>query len=397
MIFSERTGMKLADRMNRLKKESAFVVLAKAMELERRGRDIIHLEIGDTDFNTPSRIVEEACARMKEGHTHYCPSAGLPDLREACCEWIRRAGRGSYNPEEIVVAPGGKTFLYFMIMALAGPGDEVIYPDPGFPVYESVTRYAGAEAVPLPMLEENDFRFTPEDLATRVTDRTRLIILNYPHNPTGGTLTRPDLDAIADIAVKKDIVVLSDEVYANMLFEGEHISIGTLPGMRDRTVMLETFSKTYAMTGWRLGFVAAPLWLAEPLTRLITNSVSCVAPFIQLAGAKALRDDQAESRAMMTDFRKRRDLFINGLNKIPEISCKSPKGAFYAFPNVSRLPISAEAFSDYLLEQAGVATLPGSAFGEFADKHLRMCFATSTENLHQAIARIAQAVERLTR
>ncbi|MEW6672018.1 MAG: pyridoxal phosphate-dependent aminotransferase [Thermodesulfobacteriota bacterium] len=389
--------MKLAERMYRLKKESAFVVFAKATELERQGRDIIHLEIGDTDFNTPGHIIEEAYGRMKKGHTHYCPSAGIADLREACCDWLRQGGRGDYRPTEIVVGPGGKSFLYYVIMTLAGPGDEVVYPDPGFPVYESVTRYAGAEPVPLPMLEKNDFRFTAEDLASRVTDRTRLIILNYPHNPTGGTLTREDLDAIAEIAVKKDIVVLSDEVYAHMLFEGRHISIGTLPGMRDRTILLESFSKTYAMTGWRLGFVAAPAWLAEPLTQLITNSASCVAPFVQFAGAKALRGDPAESRAMMADFKKRRDIFIAGLNKIPGISCKSPAGAFYAFPNVSRLPLGAEAFADYLLEHAGVATLPGSAFGAYADRHLRMCFATSRTNLEKAIERIGRAVEEIGR
>jgi len=388
--------MKLADRMYRLKKESAFVMLAKATELERRGRDIIHLEIGDTDFATPAGIIEEAYSRMKQGQTHYCPSAGVQELREACCEWIRRAGRGVYRPEEIVIAPGGKTFLYYVIMALAGPGDEVIYPDPGFPVYGSVTCYAGASPIPLPMLEKNDFRFTTDDLAERVTDRTRLIILNYPHNPTGGTLTRAELDAIAEIAVNKDIVVLSDEVYASMLFDGSHTSIGTLPGMQERTVLLETFSKTYAMTGWRLGFVAAPSWLAEPLTRLITNSVSCVAPFIQLAGANALLGDQSESRAMMADFKKRRDIFINGLNEIPGISCKLPEGAFYAFPNVGRLPIGADALSDYLLEKAGVATLPGSAFGIHADNHLRMCFATSVENLNKAIDRIGKAVDQLT-
>lgn len=389
--------MKLADRMHRLKQESAFVVLARAMELERRGREIIHLEIGDTDFDTPANIVAEAHARMRRGYTHYCPSAGIAELREACCQWLRRSGRGDYRPEEIVVGPGGKSFLYYVIMTLAGPGDEVIYPDPGFPVYESVTCYAGATPVPLPMLEKNDFRFTAEDLKGRVTDRTRLIILNYPHNPTGGTLTRAELDAIAAIAVERDIAVLSDEVYAHMLFEGEHISIGTLPGMRARTILLESFSKTYAMTGWRLGVAAAPRWLAEPLTQLITNSASCVAPFVQYAGARALRDSQARSRAMMADFRKRRDIFIADLNRIPGISCKLPEGAFYAFPNVGRLPVSAEAFADYLLEQAGVATLPGSAFGVHAAQHLRLCFATSSANLKKAIARIELAVAEICR
>ncbi|MEK6711171.1 MAG: pyridoxal phosphate-dependent aminotransferase [Nitrospinota bacterium] len=387
--------MRFADRMNRLKTESAFVVLAKAKELERLGRDIIHLEIGDADFNTPSLIVEEAYAQMKAGQTHYCPSAGMLELREACCAFLRRDGRGDYRPGEIVVGPGGKPFLYYVIMAFAGEGDEVIHPDPGFPVYESVTLYAGARAVPLPILEEKDFRFTAEDLRSRVTGRTRLLILNYPHNPTGGTLTRRDLEEIAEIAIERDLVVLSDEVYAHMLFEGEHVSIGTLPGMRERTILLESFSKTYAMTGWRLGFVACPEPIAQKLTQLVTNSVSCVAPFMQLAGAKAMLADQSESRAMMEDYRRRRDLFIAGLNEIKGLSCKSPEGAFYAFPNVGGVPMSAEQFADYLLEEMGVATLPGSAFGAHASKHLRMCFANSVQNLERAVDRIAEAVARL--
>jgi aspartate/methionine/tyrosine aminotransferase len=304
-------------------------------------------------------------------------------------------GRGDYKPEEIVVGPGGKPFLYYTIMAFAGPGDEVIYPDPGFPVYESVTLYAGAKPVPLPILEKNDFRFTADDLRSRVTDRTRLLILNYPHNPTGGTLTREDLEMVAEIAIENDLIVLSDEVYAHMLFEGEHVSLGTLPGMRERTIMLETFSKTYAMTGWRLGFVAAPAEIADKLTQLITNSVSCVPPFIQLAGAKAILDDQSESEAMMADFKRRRDFFISGLNEIDGISCLSPGGAFYAFPNVSDIPMGAEAFSDYLLDEMGVATLPGSAFGVHANNHLRLCFANSVENLEKALDRIGTAVANL--
>ncbi len=383
--------------MSLLKTESAFVVLAKAKELERQGRDIVHFEIGDTDFDTPSNIVEEAYAQLKAGQTHYCPSAGVLELREACCEFFRRAGRGDYSPEEIVVGPGGKPFLYYTIMAFAGPGDEVIYPDPGFPVYESVTLYAGAKPVPLPILEENNFRFSAGDLRERVTDRTRLLILNYPHNPTGGTLARTELEAIAEIAVENDLIVLSDEVYAHMLFEGEHISLGTLPGMRERTIMLETFSKTYAMTGWRLGFVAAPAEIADKLTQLITNSVSCVPPFIQLAGAKAILGDQSKSEAMMADFRRRRDLFVAGLNEIPGVSCKSPEGAFYAFPNVSGVDMSAEALADHLLDDAGVATLPGSAFGVHAENHLRMCFANSVDDLEKGLDRIGGALAKLAK
>jgi aspartate/methionine/tyrosine aminotransferase len=387
--------MRFAERMNLLKTESSFVVLAKAKGLERQGRDIVHFEIGDTDFDTPSNIVEEAYAQLKAGQTHYCPSAGVLELQEACCEFFRRMGRGEYTPDEIVVGAGGKPFLYYTIMAFAGPGDEVIYPDPGFPVYESVVLYAGAKAVPLPILEEKNFRFSADDLRERVTERTRLLILNYPHNPTGGTLTRSDLEAIAGIAIENDLVVLSDEVYAHMLFEGEHVSIGTLPGMRERTIMLETFSKTYAMTGWRLGFVAAPAEIAEKLTQLITNSVSCVPPFIQLAGAKAILDDQSESRAMMEDFKRRRDFFVSGLNEIPGISCKSPDGAFYAFPNVSEVEMNAEDLADYLLDSAGVAALPGSAFGVHASRHLRMCFANSMEDLEKGLDRIAGALAKL--
>jgi aspartate aminotransferase len=387
--------MRFAERMNLLKTESAFVVLAKANELQRQGRDIVHFEIGDTDFDTPSNIIEEAYVQLKAGQTHYCPSAGVFELREACCEFFRRMGRGEYTPDEIVVGAGGKPFLYYTIMALVGPGDDVIYPDPGFPVYESVTCYAGANPVPLPILEEKNFRFTANDLRERVTDRTRLLILNYPHNPTGGTLDRDELEAIAEIAIENDIVVLSDEVYAHMLFDGEHISIGTLPGMRERTIMLETFSKTYAMTGWRLGFVAAPAEIADKLSQLITNSVSCVPPFIQLAGVKAILDDQAESRTMMEDFKRRRDFFVSSLNEIPGISCKMPDGAFYAFPNVSGVDMSAEVLADHLLDTAGVATLPGSAFGAHASNHLRMCFANSMEDLEKGLDRIAGALAKL--
>jgi aspartate aminotransferase len=388
--------MRLANRMSLLKTESSFVVLAKANQLEREGRNIIHLEIGDTDFDTPSNIINVVCDQVSSGNTHYCPSSGVLELREACCDWINKNKRGEYSPDEIVIGPGGKPFLYYTIMATAGEGDEVIYPDPGFPVYESVTLYAGAKPVPLPILEENNFKFTIDDLKNRISKNTRLLILNYPHNPTGGTLTQEELEEIGDLAIENDFVILSDEVYANMLFEGTHISIGTLDGMRERTILLETFSKTYAMTGWRLGFVAAPSWLSDPLSQLITNSVSCVPPFVQMAGVEALKGEQADSVKMMNEFKKRRDVFIDGLNSIDGISCKFPEGAFYAFPNVSEIPMSSEKLSDYLLDEVGVATLPGSAFGQYADNHLRMCFANSIENLEEAIHRISKAVSSLS-
>lgn len=387
--------MEFAARMGQLKKESAFVVLAKAQELERQGHDIIHLEIGDTDFDTPDHIIEEAHQQLLAGQTHYVESAGLLELREACAEFFSRDGRGDYEAQEIVVGPGGKSLLYWVIMAFAEGGTQVIYPDPGFGIYESVIRFSGAEPVPIPVLEANDFKITASDLRERVNPRTRLLILNYPHNPTGGTLDREDLEEIAEIVIEHNLVVLSDEVYAQMMFEGRHLSLATLPGMRERTIMLESFSKTYAMTGWRLGFVAAPTGVATQLTQLISNSVSCVPPFIQLAGAKAILASQERSREMMDAFRQRRDLFVSGLNAIPGISCLSPRGAFYAFPNISELPIGANDFSDYLLNEVGVATLPGSAFGTHNDEHIRMCFANSTENLQRGLERIASAVDSL--
>ena len=292
--------------------------------------------------------------------------------------------------------PGGKPTMHYAISFFGEPGAEIIYPDPGFPVYESVTLYAGAKPVPLPILEENDFKFTIDDLKSRISKNTRLLILNYPHNPTGGTLSHKELVEIGNLAIENDFVILSDEVYANMLFEGNHVSIGTLHGMRERTILLETFSKTYAMTGWRLGFIAAPSWLSDPLSQLITNSVSCVPPFVQMAGVEALNGEQADSIEMMTEFKKRRDVFINGLNSIDGISCRFPEGAFYAFPNVGEIPMSAEKLSNYLLDEVGVATLPGSAFGKYANNHLRMCFANSIENLEEAIRRISHAVSTFT-
>ncbi|MBU1225841.1 MAG: pyridoxal phosphate-dependent aminotransferase [Actinobacteria bacterium] len=379
--------------MNQLKKESAFVVLAKAQEMERQGRDIIHLEIGDTDFDTPRHIVEEAYAQLRAGQTHYVASAGLPELRGACAEFLRRDGRGEYRSEEIVVGPGGKSLLFCAIMAVADPGAEVVYPDPGFGVYESVIRFSGAHPVPIPVLEANDFKITAQDLRDRVNERTRLLVVNYPHNPTGGTLELEDLEQIAHVAIEHDLIVLSDEVYASMLFEGTHTSLATLPGMRERTITLESLSKTYAMTGWRLGFTASPAAIAGELTQLLSNSVSCVPPFIQMAGVRALLGSQEESREMMAAFKQRRDLFVAGLNEIPGISCLTPRGAFYAFPNVAALPMTANEFSDYLLEVGGVATLPGLAFGTHSDDHIRMCFAHSTGKLEAALDRISSAVD----
>ncbi len=387
--------MRLSERMHKLGTESAFVVLAKAKAMEAQGRDIIHLEIGEPDFITPAPIIDAAYRYLKKGHTHYCPSAGLPELREAICRYFSRTRGVSYEPEEIVVAPGAKPFLYYVIVALSQEGDEVIYPNPGFPVYESVTNYAGARPVPLPILEERGFRFGVDELKALVNERTRLVILNYPHNPTGGTLSREELAALAEIAVEQDIVVLADEVYSHMLYEGQHVSIATFPGMRERTVLMDSHSKLYAMTGWRLGWVATNRELASQLTKLITNSVSCTPPFIQLAGRDALEGPQEESRAMTREFRRRRDFFIEGLNDLPGVSCRMPDGAFYAFPNVRALPASCEEVADFLLEEAGVAALPGTAFGRYGEGHLRLCFANSMERLGQALERMAEAFRKL--
>lgn len=387
--------MRLAERMGRLGTESAFVVLAKAKAMEAQGRDIIHLEIGEPDFITPAPIIDAAYRYLKEGHTHYCPSAGLAELREAICRYFSRTRGVSYEPDEVVVGPGAKPFLYYVIMALAQEGDEVIYPNPGFPVYESVANFAGARPVPLPILEEREFRFGVDELRELVTERTRLVILNYPHNPTGGTLNREELAALAEIAVEHDIIVLADEVYSHMLYEGQHVSIATFPGMRERTVLMDSHSKLYAMTGWRLGWVATNRELASQLTNLITNSVSCTPPFIQLAGRDALEGPQDDSRAMTEEFRRRRDFFIKGLNDLPGVSCRMPDGAFYAFPNVRALPPSCEEVADLLLEEAGVATLPGTAFGRYGEGHLRLCFANSMERLGQALERMAAAFRKL--
>ncbi|MFQ5894899.1 MAG: pyridoxal phosphate-dependent aminotransferase [Nitrospinota bacterium] len=384
--------MRLADRMGRLLTESAFVVLARAKELERGGRDIIHLEIGEPDFDTPSSIVEAAYRALKEGATHYCPSQGLLELREAICEYFERTRGVRYSPEEVVVAAGAKPFLFYAIVALAQSGDEVIYPNPGFPVYESVIRYAGARPVALPILEANDFRFTVEEVRGRVNERTRLIILNYPHNPTGGTLTERELEAIAELARERDIVVLADEVYSNMLFEGAHVSIAAMPGMRERTILMDSHSKTYAMTGWRLGWVATNRELAAHLTKLITNSVSCTPPFVQLAGVEALRGPQEESGRMMEEFRRRRDLFVAGLNEVSGLSCKTPAGAFYAFPNVRKVG-DCQQVAEALLEEAGVGCLAGTDFGEHGEGHIRFCFANSTEDLEKALDRIEGVVK----
>ena len=387
--------MKLAERMSRLGTESAFEVLAQAKALEAQGKKIVHMEIGEPDFDTPAHIGEAAYRAIQDGYTHYGPSAGLREHNQAVADYFNNRHGLDYGVENIVVAPGAKPFLFFAILALAGEGEEVIYPNPGFPVYESVTEFAGAKAVPLPLLEENDFAFTLEDVASRVTPKTRLLILNYPHNPTGGILGRELLEGIARLAIDRDFVVLADEVYSRMVYDGEHYSIAQVPGMKERTILLDGYSKTFAMTGWRLGFIAAPVLLADAITRLITNSVSCTASFEQMAGIAALTGPQDEVHRMVEEFHRRRDFIVKGLNEIKGVSCKNPGGAFYVFPNVREVPMAPEELAPYLMREAGVACLPGTSFGEYGKGHLRFSYAVSLEEIEEALTNMDRAINNI--
>ena len=387
--------MNFADRMDRLGTESAFEVLAKAKGLEAQGRDIVHLEIGQPDFITPANICEAAFKAMKDGHTGYGPSAGLLEFREVIAEHISETRGVEIHPDEVTVTPGAKPIIFFTILALVNEGDEVIYPNPGFPIYESVIDFIDGKAVPLPLREEVNFRFRIEDLEASISDRTKLLIINSPQNPTGGTSAKSDLEAIAELAIKHNFYVLTDEVYSRILYEGVHDSLISLPGMKERTILLEGHSKTYAMTGWRLGYGIAPTELADKITQLTINSNSCTATFTQFAGIEALKGPQDFVHEMVTEFRKRRDAIVDGLNAIEGVSCIKPLGAFYVFPNVSQLPLSCQDLSDYLLEDAGVAVLPGTAFGKYGDGYLRLSYANSLENIQEALARMDSAISRI--
>lgn len=387
--------MRLAERMSRLGTETAFEVLARAKALEAHGREIIHLEIGEPDFDTPAHIKAAAVRALEEGWTHYTPAAGIPALREAIADYIRRTRGIPVGPEHVVVVPGGKPIMFFAILALVEEGDEVIYPNPGFPIYESMIRFVGARPVPLRLRMENEFRVDVEELARLITPRTRMLILNSPANPTGGVLTREDLEAIAELCLKHDLVVLSDEIYSRILYEGEHISIASFPGMLERTIILDGFSKTYAMTGWRLGYGVMPEPLAEAVTRLMINSNSCTAAFTQIAGIAALTGPQDDVDRMVAAFRERREVMVEGLNRIPGFRCLKPKGAFYAFPNIEGTGMSSRELAHYLLEEAGVAVLSGTAFGEYGEGFLRLSFANSIENIQKALERIEKALQRL--
>jgi aspartate aminotransferase len=380
--------MKLAERMSRIGTESAFDVLVRARALEAQGKDIIHLEIGEPDFDTPSNVVEAAVDALHKGWTHYGPSAGLPDLRQTIADYVSRTRGVKVTPEEVVVVPGGKPIIFFTILALIDEGDEVIYPNPGFPIYESMINYVGGKAVPIALREDRDFSLDVNELSSLITDRTKLIILNSPHNPTGGVMTRKDVEKVAEMIGDRNILVLSDEIYSRLLFDGDHFSIMSVPGMQERTLLLDGFSKTYAMTGWRLGYGVMRADLATQITRLMTNSNSCTASFTQIAGIEALRGDQSSVDHMCAEFKRRRDVFVAGLNKIKGFSCRMPHGAFYVFPNITRTGWKSKPLADALLDQAGVAALSGTAFGEFGEGYLRFSIANSLENLQQALERV---------
>jgi aspartate/methionine/tyrosine aminotransferase len=387
--------MDVATRMSRLGTESAFEVLARARALERAGREIVHLEIGEPDFDTPAHIREAGKRALDEGATHYGPAAGLPELREAIAKHVGLTRGVAVSPEEIVVTPGGKPVMFFTILALVDAGDEVIYPNPGFPIYESVVNFVGGVPVPIPLREESGFGFDLDEFERRLSPRTRLIIVNSPQNPTGGVLDRGQLERIAAAAAARNITILTDEIYREFLYDGEFVSMFGLPGVRERAVLLDGFSKTYAMTGWRLGFGVMPAPLAEHVTRLMVNSASCTASFVQLAGIAALEGDQTPVARMVEAFRRRRDLVVAGLNTLPGVSCITPRGAFYAFPNVTRLGRSSAEIADRLLNEAGVALLPGTAFGVHGEGYLRLSYANSEANLRAALERMRPVLERL--
>ncbi len=384
--------LKLAKRMNRLGTESAFEVLAKAKELEAQGKDIVHLEIGQPDFKTPVNVCQVAFQAMKDGQTGYSSPAGLPAFREVVADWVSRTRRVSVQPDQVSVTPGAKPIIFFAVLACADDGDEVIYPDPGFPIYESVINFAGAKPVPLPLKESVDFRFRIEDLEAIVSDRTRLLIINSPQNPTGGVLTRSDLAMIAELAIKHNFYVLSDEIYSQLVYDGDHQSILSIDGMQDRTILLDGHSKSYAMTGWRLGYSVSTKLLADQFAKLMVNSNSCTATFTQIAGIEAMQNSQGFVNQMRLEFKTRRDFLVRGLNDIEGISCIMPSGAFYTFPNVTDIPMTCAEFADYLLTEAGVALLPGSSFGMFGDGYLRMSYASSIDNIQEALIRIDKAV-----
>ncbi len=389
--------MKVAERMGRLGTESAFEVLARAKALERQGKEIVHLEIGEPDFDTPAHIKEAAKRALDANATHYGPSAGLPELREAIAKHTTETRGVPVSPEQVVVTPGAKPIMFFTIMALVNRGDEVIYPNPGFPIYESVINFVGGVAVPIPLREESDFGFDLDLFERRLSPKTKLIIVNSPANPTGGVLDRAQIERIARLATERNIPVMTDEIYRQFLYDGEFVSFYAQPGMHQRAILLDGFSKSYAMTGWRLGYGVMPAELAEHVTRLMVNSNSCTASFVQLAGVAALQGDHEPVRTMVAEFKRRRDILVDGLNKLPGVTCKRPRGAFYVFPNITGSKRTSAEVADRLLQEAGVAVLSGAAFGAHGEGYLRISYANSETNLRKALERMRPVFESFAR
>ena len=389
--------MKLARRMERLGTETAFSVLAKAKALEAEGREIIHLEIGEPDFDTPEHVVEAGCKALRDGHTHYTPTAGIPELREAIAVDVARSRGIDVGPEQVVVTPGGKPIMFFTILALVEEGDEVLLPNPAFPIYESMVNFVGGRPIFVPLRQENGFRFDLDEFRAGFSERTSLVILNSPANPTGGVLTADDIAGLADILRERpDVYVLSDEIYSRLLYIDEFASLASEPGLGPdgRTIILDGFSKTYAMTGWRLGYGVMPAPLAEEVSKLQVNSNSCTSAATQHAGLAALQGPQDAVGSMLAEFRARRDLIVDGLNELPGVECITPQGAFYAFPRIIETGHPADKLADLLLDDAGVACLSGTAFGHHGEGHLRLSYANSRENISKALQMMCEALSR---
>jgi len=380
--------------MTRIGVESAFEVLVKARALEKQGRSVIHLEIGEPDFPTPRHVVEAGKQALDEGWTKYGPTQGLPELRESIAAYISRTRGIKVGPEMVCVVPGGKPIMYFVIIALLNEGDEAIYPNPGFPIYESMIRFQGGVAVPVPLVEERGFSFDLDVLESRLTDKTKLVILNSPQNPTGGIIPKEDMRRLAEMLRGRDVTVLSDEIYSRICYDGEPVSIASFDGMLEKTVILDGFSKTYSMTGWRLGYGVMPTWLADAVIKLMVNSNSCTASFTQRAGIAALDGPQDDVTDMVAEFKRRRDAICKGLNEIPGFRCRVPAGAFYVFPNITGTGMASKALADLLLYEAGVACLDGGCFGSFGNGYLRFSYANSLENIMEAVERIRKVSTR---
>ena len=392
------SARRVASRMQTIGTEGAFAVSARARALEAEGRPMIHLQIGEPDFDTPAHVRDAAKRALDDGATHYAPFPGIPELRKAIAEDVTRRKGFPADPSQVFVTVGGKGVMLYAILGLVDPGDEVIVPDPGYPIYESLTRFVGATAVPIPIRMENEFRLDVEELARLITPRTRLLIINSPANPTGGVLTRADLERIAELAAEHDLWVMADEIYGRILYDGaEHISFASLPGMADRTIVLDGFSKTFAMTGWRLGYAVVPDSLKEVYGELVINTISCAPTFAQVGAVQALVGPQDDVDAMVVEFKARRDLVVEGLNEINGIKCATPLGAFYAFPDISGTGLTGAEFAERLLTEADVCVLAGTAFGGVGSEHIRISYANSRENLTEALNRISRFVAGLGR